>query len=51
MSKEFEQVKATLGVEGLTPSKEAEKVCEMYFKGTITSEKAIEKIKRMYGII
>jgi hypothetical protein len=41
-------VKASLAVEGLTPSKEGEAITRRYLLGEITSEEAIRLIKELY---
>ena len=46
----YRQVLATMKIEGLTPSEEAQKLSKKYLKGTIEGKTVIAKILRMYGI-
>lgn len=48
---DYDCVLASLAVEGVTPSEEAQKLSKKYLGGTITSNAVIEKILRMYGVM
>ena len=49
INKALANVKATLNVEKLEPSKEAQKISFDYLAGKLNSSEAIGKIKQLYG--
>ena len=51
MIKKIEKsVKATMAIEGLKPSKQGENITNLYLRGKIDSETAIEQIKKYWGV-
>ena len=42
------QVKGTMAVEGIKPSKEGEKITNLFLKGRIDSKTAIKQIKKYH---
>ncbi len=44
------QIKGTMAVEGIKPSKEGEKITNSFLKGEISSEEALRKIKKYWGV-
>lgn len=51
MIKAYRGVLASLDVEGLKPSEEAQKWCLMYLNGTLTGDLVRERIYRKYGVM
>jgi hypothetical protein len=49
INKALANVAATLRVENLKPSKEAQKISSDYLNGKLNSDEAIDKIKTLYG--
>jgi len=43
-------VKATMAIEGLKPSRQGENITNLYLHGKIDSKTAIEQIKKYWGV-